>query len=205
MSNYGNIVRLSEIKYGLLEFYKKYKYLILTILFFLILSVLTGCFTAVKIYKNNKDINYCDFSFITLYNGTIYNFVVFTRRYLSALVVIAILTLAAINKHLKILGFMFICYRAFLLSLNCVFIILLLGLGGALNAILIILPCNILCILIMSIYFILCINLGNNKNNCKKNGGLGKYLVITMVGVLLINGLECLLLFILKPTTILII
>ena len=195
------MARLSEFKFNLSEFYNKHKYITLTLLFLVIVALLTGVFTAIKMYRISSNVSFEDFSFITLYNGSIYDFSVFVKRFLSALIVVGIILLSSINKYLNIIGCAVICYRAFLLSLNCAFIVMLLGLGGALNAILIIFPCNIICILLMLVLFILCVFGCKGDDKSVKF----KYSTLIMVCILILNIVEWLLLIIFKPTTILII
>lgn len=206
MINYGKEIRINNLKYSFLGFYKSNKAKLLILAFLLLLSLLTGIFTAIKLYNINSEVNLLNYSFVTLIDGAIYTFSIFIKRFLSMLLVIGLLILFSLNKYISVFGYLLLCYRAFLLSINCTLIVIVLGIGGAINGILIILPCHLIEILLMSLIFILGMSACKNKKAYGSFGnGFSKHLTLIIVASLIVDILEILLLYLFKASTILII
>ena len=169
-------------------------------------SLLTGVFTAFKINELKGVVDFNDFSFITLVNGSIYTFSIFLKRYLSMLIMLGLILLVSLSKYTSFIGYLLISYRAFLLTMNIALIIIYLGLGGAINAIIIILPCQLVELLLLTLMYIVA------TNACKRKCETGRFgdeyfkcLLFFLIVSLIISLLEMILLFVFKTTTILII
>lgn len=206
MINYSKIGKLSQIKYSLLHFYSKNKFKIFIICFLIVVFLLTGIFTALKISDLEKALKSAEFSFEAVANGDIYDFSFFIKRYMSILLMIGLLFVFSLNKFISVFGFVLIGYRSYLVALNCTLIIRYMGIGGVINSIVIILPCQIIQLLLMSIVFMIFCVMKKEKKECGfVNRNYLKYLIWMLVLSFVVNIIELLLLIIFKATTILII
>lgn len=204
MKNYNNQAKWATLKYTIIEFLQKHKVWLVVLGSLILIALLTGVFTSIKLYNLDNDIDLTDYSIKTMLNGDIYTFGYFLLRLVSCLVVVGLLLVFAMNKFLYFLGISLIVYRAYLITLNCTFIIIKCGVSGILNAFLIILPCQILFLLILSLLFLLFVGIFKQK----KIGGCGDYnnlIMWLLIMMLIIDVVEIILLVVFKPTTILII
>lgn len=206
MLNYSKISKLSHIKYSLLQFYNKFKLKILITSFLLVVFLLTGIFTALKISNLDDVVKKIGFSFEAILDGDIYSFSFFIKRCLSFLLVLGILYIFSLNKFLNIFGIALLCYRMFLLALNVVLIIRFIGIGSVIIAILIILPCQLIQLLLLSCMFFIFCAIKKDKKQCgfySKN--YLRCILYLIIASLIVNLIELLLLIIFKATTILVI
>lgn len=206
MINYTRVGKIANLKYICIHFYKKNILKVFIIAFLIILFLLTGLFTALKITDMEKALKLVEFSFESLIDGDIYSFSFFIKRYSSILLVMALLFVFATNKITCFLGYLLIGYRAFLLALNCTLIVMNMGIGGAINSIIIILPCQLVQLILMSLFFlIVCSMFNDKKNSGTLNKNYFKPLIYTLIVALLVNIIELLLLLVFRATSILII
>ena len=92
------------------------------------------------------------------------------------------------------------------MALNCTLIVMNMGIGGAINSIIIILPCHLVQLLLMSLFFLLVCTMFNDKKNCGTlNKGYFKPLIYALIFALIVNIIELLLLLVFRATSILII
>lgn len=206
MIDYKKVGKLAGLKYSCLHFYNKNKLKFVLVGFLIILFLLTGIFTALKVTDLEKALKLVEFSFESLMDGDVYKLSFFFKRFASILLVMALLFVFSMNKFASILGYMLLGYRAFLLALNCTLIVMYLGVGGAINSIVIILPCQLLQLILMSVLFIICMAMFREKKECgTTNGRLKTCLVYILIASVLVNIIELILLLIFKATSILII
>lgn len=206
MINYNKVGRFANIKYSIIQFYNRNKLKVFVVGFIIVLTLLTGVFTAIKISDLEKAIKSVEFGFEALSNGDIYELSFFFQRYLSILLVMALLFVFSLTKFTCIFGYMLIGYRSFLLALNCSLIIRYMGLGGVINSIIIILPCQLCQLLLMSLFLVISCQLFKDKKECGKISQIQLKLLLTILAVsFLVNIIELLLLLTFKATTILII
>ena len=206
MIDYSKKAKINNIKYSFISFCNQNKLALFFSFLLIIIFLLTGIFTGIKLYNLNSSINFNDYSFITLVSGDIYSVTIFIKRFLSVILVLGLCILFSINKWLRPLGYCLICYRAFLISLNCTFIVIFLGIGGAINSILIIFPCQIALLTIILFCFITSISAFKIKSLCGKlNNNMLNHILFSIIIVFIINILEALLLVTFKSTTLLII
>ncbi|MBE7082059.1 MAG: hypothetical protein E7378_00045 [Clostridiales bacterium] len=204
--NYTKIVKGNNLRYAFIEFFNKNKAKIIIAFVIIIFTLLTGIFTAVKLYNLDKDLNLKQFSMYAVLNGNIYTFANFLLRILSALIVLGLLFLFSTTKYTAFLGYLLLAYRAMLLGINCALIILKVGWSGIFISLLIILPCQLLMLILMTLFFILAISLFKTKRTCGYIPTEYKKIVLAaFFGVLIVNLIEVLILFIFKPTTLLIV
>ena len=206
MVNYNNKSRWAGFKYSIIEFLNKNKWLLTLLSILIVLALLTGIFTSIKLYNLDNDIDLEKYSMYSLIDGNIYSFGFFLLRYLSCVIIIGLLFVFSKNVFLGILGIVIIVYRAFLVTLNCTFIIIKLGFGGILSSVLIIFPCQLLILLLLALIFITFVNMAKNKKECGMVGQdyLRLFFMLLLI-LFLVDIVEVTLLLIFKPTTILIV
>lgn len=206
MVNYNGQAKWVAIKYTVVEFWRKNKFLLILLGGLILIALLTGVFTSIKLYNLDNDIDLTDYSVKTMVDGSIYSFSYFLLRLLSCLIIIGLLLLFSLNKFMYFLGVSLIVYRTYLITLNCTFIIIKYGVGGILNAILIILPCQLLFLFLITILFVLFIDMFKQKKECGSvDSGYYKLILYLLLLLLVIDLVEIILLVVFKPTTILII
>lgn len=204
MKNYNNQAKWITFKYSVIEFLRKYKFWLIFLGSLILIAMLTGIFTSIKLFNLDNDIDLTEYSIKTMMSGEIYSFGYFLLRLVSCLIVVGLLVLFAMNKFVYFLGVSLLVYRAYLITLNCTFIIIKCGVGGILNVFLILLPCQLLFLSILTILFVLFIGMFKQK----KIGGCGEYnnlILWLLILLLVIDIVEILLLIVFKSTTILII
>lgn len=204
--NYKSGSKWLNIKYAVTDFFNKNKWLIIVLGILLLLALLTGMFTAIKLYNIDNDIDLEEYSMYTLMDGSIYSFKYLLLRLLSCFIVLGLLYVFSLTKYLYSFGFALVIYRAFLITLNVTLIIIRLGISGVLTSILIILPCQIVCVVILALLFILLMTMLKSKKECKYvPEEISNAFVILLISMVLVCVVEAILLLIFRPTTILII
>ena len=205
MINYSKESKKACIRFGLIDFIKKNKALIICISIIILISLLTGIFTAIKLYNLDNDIDLEDYSIYKLIDGSIYSFSSLILRILSIVIICLLIFVFTLNKYSSILAFLLIIYRTFLITVNCTFLIIKSGLSGLINS-LIILPFQIINIIIISIFLIICIMKTKYKKECGYiNYNHSKLLILLFVLSVLTCSAETIVLLIFKPTTILVV
>lgn len=206
MINYSKEAKISGLKYSILEFFNKHKLIIIIFAVIIVIALLTGIFTGIKLFAYKKDLDIKDFSFESLTNGSIYSFKVFLQRYLSIIFLLFLMVILSITFFTSIFSYILIAYRSFLLSLNCTLLIVFTGLSGLINGIIIIFPCQILNIIILVFTVVIFRGIFKEKKKC---GYIDKTKLKSIWYILLlsfiINIIEVILLLLFKATTILII
>ncbi len=205
---YNKISRnLYSFKYSFIEFFSNNKIKIFVSLIFFLIGILTGVFTAIKIF-NSGDIEIFESFNLTYQLSDLENFSSnFFSRLLSYELVLALLFVFALNPFLYLFGWCLIAYRSFLVSINCVMIVLLFSFNGIIKGILIILPCQLLMLIVMILYFSFVSKLINN-DKCFKNKNTKTVVltfIISSIVLTAINLLETLLLFLFRSSVILVI
>lgn len=206
MINYNKVAKINNLKYSLIKFLNKHKIHVIIFGVLVVISLLTGLFTGIKLFTYESDLNVEDFSFGSLTDGSIYTLRVFILRYLSMLFLLLLMFALSMSLFTSIFSYVLIAYRSFLLSLNCTLLIVFVGMSGVINGIIIILPCQILNIALLVLMFILCRDVFKEKKKC---GFLDrtkfKNFWYIFILALIINVIEVVLLLLFKATTILII
>lgn len=206
MINYSGQSRLISIKYAVIEFWQKNKFWIILLGSLMLIALLTGIFTSIKLYNLDNDISLDDYSVNTILNGNIYSFSYFLLRILSCLIIASLLYVFSLSKFTYFLGLALIIYRTYLVTLNCTFIIIKLGVGGIISSLLIVLPCQLLFLFVMCTLFIIFMDINKQKKQCGVVDKSSMNLMLVLLFLfLVIDIVEVVLLVIFKPTTILII
>ena len=146
------------------------------------------------------------YSIQSLLDGDIYSFKFFFLRFLSVILVGGLLFVFSLNIWLYGFGLCLLVYRSFLITLNCTFVIIKCGFSGMLFPLIIVFLSQIILICLLTILFILFINMARSKKRYGCVQIRDKYYILyILLAILIICIIESLLLFIFKPTTILII
>lgn len=199
--------KFSNIKYQTIDFLYKHKIKIYVCTFCLILGILTGVFTAIKMYNSDASELFDAFNItnsveeIEKFNEN------FFGRMLSYEIVSLLLFVFAQASVLSVFGYCLITYRAFLVSINCVMLVVVYSFGGILKSILIIFPCQLLILVIMSLYFCYNTFLAYDRKkykNIKIKDCLYPFVSVSIL-LTIVNIIETLLLFVFKSNIILVI
>ena len=166
----------------------------------LVITLLTGIIVAIK-----SNVNYDKLQKIGV---VCFDKSGFFWRFLSMLFVALICFGCSFSDWLMPFAMLFLCYRSYLLGVNLCLIISVNGIGGVVSAILIVLPCQLLALITLAIFYLLLRRknkdfkcYGRNSNDRQK----GKVVIFTLFLLLAICLLESLLQAIFSPTIILVI
>ncbi len=174
---------------------------------FCFVAFLTGIFTALKLFKvdDNKLLETLDFvlkieDFANISSN-------YFGRMFSYLVVVTILFISSLSVFLLPFGFAVLVYRAFLISINLMVVILIGTLGLSIKTLLIIVPCQILMLTIL-IFLFAFLNKQRVERKITKHKNAKttfKGILIAVVALCLINLVETLLLIITRADVVLVI
>ena len=169
-------------------------------------AICTGVFVAIKAKGahelcNLREINLDDFS-----SGFAASSSAFFSRTFSLCANVLILSLLAFAPFLFPLSVFLLVYRGYLFGLNFALIFVFYGVGSALSAIIVVLPCQILTLFVLIMFSIV---LQRINRNCKRFGGSDcnrlAFVFVVLLLLILINLIETVLLFFLSGTVILVI
>ena len=151
----GNALKANKVK------------LIITFALILV-AICTGVFIAIRCNINYT--LYClrEISLDGFYSGFTASASAFGARCLSLSVNIIILTCLSFSPFLFPLAQVLFVYRAYLFGLNFALIFIFYGIGSIFTAVIIILPCQLLTLFVLVIFYV-CLDRLNC--NCKKYGG----------------------------------
>lgn len=178
---------------------------ILTLILVLI-ATSAGVFVAIKNTANSSLSSLQEISLDDFASGFVGSSSAFFSRTLSLTINVLILFGVSFVPFLFPLAEVLIVYRSYLFGLNFALIFLLYGLGGSLTAIVVILPCQLLTLFILIMFYLV---LSKINGNCKRYGGTdcNRFLFLLFGFLLLIavNLVETILLYLLNGQVILVI
>lgn len=207
MKSHNLAYKTTNLKYTIQDFFYQHKLKIFVCGFCIILGVLTGIFTAIKMNANDATELFEAFN-ITNSISDIEKFNEnFFGRMFSYTIVTLLLFAFSQSSILNIFSYCLITYRAFLISINCVMLIIVYSFGGILKSIIIIFPCQLIMLCLLCLYF--CFAYSKTCERKKyKNLRTKDYfypIIITIVALSVVNLVETLLLFVFKSSVILVI
>ncbi|MBQ8792468.1 MAG: hypothetical protein IJZ62_02500 [Clostridia bacterium] len=173
----------------------KVKLIILGVL--AVIALLTGIIVAIKTsscYDDNY--NFLEFGFS------------FWGRLLSMLLIALICFGCGFTKWLFPIALVMLAYRAYLLGLYLTLIIIANGLVGVVIGIIVVLPCQLIALAVLTIMYVLLSRLNKDENCCGGGSVIKqrlKVFAIAVIVLLVVCLLESLLLSIFSPTIILIV
>lgn len=168
--------------------------------FLMLIGIFFGIFLAVRL--NNQGIldKAGDYGYISFSIVKISSFSSFLWRFISVALIAGMLMLFSLSIFLYPIGQIVLLYRAYLIGLNIVIIILLGGFGGLFTGLLIILPCQLINLAILSTFF--CIYTKNRRSDLRERL---KIFGITLLLLLIMDIVESLLLLVFGANIILVI
>ncbi|MBE7073875.1 MAG: hypothetical protein E7379_02150 [Clostridiales bacterium] len=173
----------------------KFKLIILAVL--AVIALLTGIIVAIKTSSYyNASFNFFEFGFS------------FWGRLLSMLLIAIICFCCGFSKWLFPIALLMLAYRAYLLGLYLTLIIIANDFVGVVIGILVVLPCQLFALTVLTVMHVLLLRLNKDENCCgggDKTKQRVKVFVIAIIVLLVICLLESLLLSIFSPTVILIV
>lgn len=181
---------------------KKYisynRYLLLFLAFIFLVAIITGIFTGIKGADNISISNINDKTLLKFFKRDVGPVSFFITRLIQHLFYIAFIFICGKTKFCSLISCIFIAFMSYSLGLNSAVFMILFGLGGTVNAIIVIIPIKT-CVLFI---YILMISI-SIKNSCiiKKygscyfdNSSIIKWLwfllvliIITIIETILIN------------------
>lgn len=175
----------------------------------LILSIIAisfGVFVAIRHSNNSSLSSLQEISLDDFKSGFVGSSSAFFSRTLSLSINVIILFGVSFVPILFPLAEVLIIYRGYLFGLNFALIFILYGLGGSLTAIVVILPCQLLTLFILIMFYLI---LSKINSNCKRFGGTdcNRFLCLLFgfLILVLVNLVETLLLYLLNGQVILVI
>lgn len=170
------------------------------------IAICTGVFIAIKSHNNYslgylQEIDVCDF-----YTGFVASASAFFSRSISLVVNVVILTGLSFSIYLFPLSQILFIYRGYLFGLNFALMFIFYGVGGIFTAIVIVLPCQLITLFVLVMFYMIFCNI---NRNCQKYGNCDcnrfVFVLSALFLVILINLLETLLLLLLSGRVILVI
>ena len=175
-------------------------------LILMLIAISVGIFIAIK-YNNSKSLSSLqEISLDDFKSGFIGSSSAFFSRTLSITINILILFGVSFVPFLFPLAEILLVYRSYLFGLNFALIFILYGLGGSLTAIIVILPCQLITLFILLMFYLI---INKINSNCKRYGGTDCnrfiFLLVVFLILLVVNLIETLLLYLLNCQVILVI
>lgn len=123
-----------------------------TLMFILFVALVTGIIVAIKCYSNASIADLSHYGLVSLEGGAITSS--FFSRLLSLILVMALLLVFSLTKFCLPLAYLVLAYRTYLLGLNLTLMFILYGFPGIILSFLIALPCQLICLFVLSVYYI---------------------------------------------------
>lgn len=155
MKSYTILGKFINLKYSVLDFFKKNQIRVIFVGVIALVALVTGIFSAVKFINGSITIIYSDFGIKEFIGGSIGTSAMFFQRFVSYGVVVIVLCFCSMSKWLFPIGTIVIVYRSFLLGLNVTFIVVLYGVSGIITGLLIILPLQLLMLGLIVLFYVL--------------------------------------------------
>ncbi|MBP3431820.1 MAG: hypothetical protein J6K39_03090 [Clostridia bacterium] len=197
---------VNSFRFSCVNAIKENKIKILVTFALILIAISTGVFVAIKSNANCSLERLQEICLEDFLSGFAASSSAFMSRCFSLLVNVLILTGLSFSPFLFPLAAALFVYRAYLFGLNFSLIFIFYGFGSIFTAVIIILPCQLLSLFALVMYYIV---LQKINSNCAKFGGSEcNRLAFILIGMLLfvvINLAETLLLCVLNGRVILVI
>ena len=197
---------VSGLRFSCQNTIRQNKWKIICTLALCLVAICTGVFVAIKSHSNYnlgclQEINLGNF-----YTGFAASSSAFLSRTLSLGINVGIIVVVSFSVFLFPLAEILFVYRGYLFGLNFALIFVFYGLGSIFTAGIVILPCQLLTLFVMILFYFV---LSKTNQNCKKFGGTDcnrlLLVIVFFLILLLINLIETTLLFVLNGKVILVI
>ena len=183
-----------KAKFCISELFKEIKWQ------FIVLSVLivVGIIVGIIFGFNHLTKDYVNDDFLTLFlKGNMASFSSLFYRFLSTALFIGILILLSLSKWLLPFGGMLLFYRAYLFGLNLAILLKFYGIVGIIVSI-VIFPFQLLVLLYLAFFYL---SLMFDKDTCVSQSK-GKFILISIAIILIVNLVLSMVLFIFSPNVI---
>lgn len=206
LKSYKSHSFINGLRFSCVKAMKENRIKFIITLVLVLIAISAGVFVAIKNTANSSLSSLQEISLDDFASGFVGSSSAFFSRTLSLTINVLILFGVSFVPFLFPLAEVLIVYRSYLFGLNFALIFLLYGLGGSLTAIVVILPCQLLTLFILIMFYLV---LSKINGNCKRYGGTdcNRFLFLLFGFLLLIavNLVETILLYLLNGQVILVI
>ena len=197
---------INGLRFSCVKAMKENRIKFIITLILVLIAISAGVFVAIKNTANSSLSSLQEISLDDFASGFVGSSSAFFSRTLSLTINVLILFGVSFVPFLFPLAEVLIVYRSYLFGLNFALIFLLYGLGGSLTAIVVILPCQLLTLFILIMFYLV---LSKINGNCKRYGGTDcnrfLFLLFGLLLLIAVNLVETLLLYLLNGQVILVI
>ena len=197
---------INGLRFSCVKAMKENRIKFIITLVLVLIAISAGVFVAIKNTANSSLSSLQEISLDDFASGFVGSSSAFFSRTLSLTINVLILFGVSFVPFLFPLAEVLIVYRSYLFGLNFALIFLLYGLGGSLTAIVVILPCQLLTLFILIMFYLV---LSKINGNCKRYGGTDcnrfLFLLFGLLLLIAVNLVETLLLYLLNGQVILVI
>lgn len=197
---------INGLRFSCVKAMKENRIKFIITLILVLIAISAGVFVAIKNTANSSLSSLQEISLDDFASGFVGSSSAFFSRTLSLTINVLILFGVSFVPFLFPLAEVLIVYRSYLFGLNFALIFLLYGLGGSLTAIVVILPCQLLTLFILIMFYLV---LSKINGNCKRYGGTDcnrfLFLLFGLLLLIVVNLVETLLLYLLNGQVILVI
>ena len=197
---------INGLRFSCVKAMKENRIKFIITLILVLIAISAGVFVAIKNTANSSLSSLQEISLDDFASGFVGSSSAFFSRTLSLTINVLILFGVSFVPFLFPLAEVLIVYRSYLFGLNFALIFLLYGLGGSLTAIVVILPCQLLTLFILIMFYLV---LSKINGNCKRYGGTDcnrfLFLLFGLLLLIAVNLVETILLYLLNGQVILVI
>lgn len=197
---------INGLRFSCVKAMKENRIKFIITLVLVLIAISAGVFVAIKNTANSSLSSLQEISLDDFASGFVGSSSAFFSRTLSLTINVLILFGVSFVPFLFPLAEVLIVYRSYLFGLNFALIFLLYGLGGSLTAIVVILPCQLLTLFILIMFYLV---LSKINGNCKRYGGTDcnrfLFLLFGLLLLIIVNLVETILLYLLNGQVILVI
>lgn len=197
---------INGLRFSCVKAMKENRIKFIITLVLVLIAISAGVFVAIKNTANSSLSSLQEISLDDFASGFVGSSSAFFSRTLSLTINVLILFGVSFVPFLFPLAEVLIVYRSYLFGLNFALIFLLYGLGGSLTAIVVILPCQLLTLFILIMFYLV---LSKINGNCKRYGGTDcnrfLFLLFGLLLLIVVNLVETILLYLLNGQVILVI
>ena len=197
---------MSGLRFSCVNAIKANKLKLIITFAFVLIAICTGVFIAIRSNNNFSLYNLKEICLDDFYSGIVASSSAFGQRCISLVINVVILTGLSFSPFLFPLAQVLFVYRSYLFGLNFTLIFIFYGVGSIFTAVVIILPCQLLTLFVLIMFYIVLQRINCNCQRfgtCECNRGL--FILLGFVIVILLNLAETLLLCVLSGRVILVI
>ena len=167
-----------------------------------VIGIFIGVFVAIRLKHEQMLDQAMNYGFIDFSVIKISSLSAFLWRLLSGALIVALLCLFSLSAFIYPIAELILIYRGYLIGLNVVIILISTGITGLITSLLILLPCQLLLLVILTIFFSIF-----SKMNAIMCSGREKWrsLLVVAIAILIVDVVESILLFMFGANIILVI